>query len=576
MKDRTPCLLGLLAALTGVSLYQFRARIIARFLHLSPPRHKFTVTRNVEIPMRDGVKLKADHYAPRTSGSFPTILVRSIYGRGPEYGLMGLTFSYPYARFAERGFHVLVQTTRGQFDSEGDFEPIFHETEDGLDTIAWLEDQPWFNGNLGMWGPSYLTHVQWAVAAKAPPSLKAIMPSVMSSEIYELSYTDGVSDIEIGLRWIMILGGLRAMAKGGDRKSRSLAQPATQERLLTQALQKPIIEADHFLTGISSPHFQGGLAHPEAADPYWASLHFRKTLPEVLASAYFQSGWYDMSLGGLLTDYVAMRDLGRNPYLTIGPWHHLDPGYTNECLREGLDWFESRLKGNHHHLRKKPVRIYVMGADEWRELDQWPPALTPTPYYLHPHATLARTLAGGAYPPTPYHLDPTDPTPVAGGARFSPTGGRQPQNAIESRSDVLTFTTPPLEHALDVIGPVRAVLYVKSSLPHTDFIARLCDVSEKGVSENLCDGLFHVAPGKGEPQPDGTLKIEIDLWATANRFKKGHCIRLQVASAGVPRWARTPGDGTSALTATKFLPADQEIYHDETHPSHLLLPHLKA
>jgi putative CocE/NonD family hydrolase len=247
-------------------------------------------------------------------------------------------------------------------------------------------------------------------------------------------------------------------------------------------------------------------------------------------------------------------------------------GYTNEALREGLDWYESRLKGNHHNLRKKPVKIWVMGADEWREMDTWPPAFTPTPYYLHPHAELGRTPAGGAYPPSTYHLDPANPTPVLGGARFSPDGGRKNQRAVESRADVLTFTSSPLEHDMDVIGPVRALLFVRSSLPHTDFVARLCDVSTQGISINLCDGITRVIPAKGERQPDGTLKIEIDLWATANRFLKGHCIRLQIASAGYPRWAISPGTGDTAAATTRFLAAEQEIFHDENHPSMILLP----
>ena len=581
MTNLRPFLLGLFTALAGIGLYQFRSRIIARLLHLSPPRYKITVERNLPVPMRDGVILKADHYAPNSPGSFPTLLIRSIYGRGTDMGPWGMGMGFPYARFAERGYHVLVQTTRGMFDSGGEFKPVFHETEDGLDTIAWIEEQPWFNGNLGMWGQSYLAHTQWAVASKAPPSLKAIMPAVISSEMHELSYTDGVPNIEITLRWIMILAGVRALSPKGLRQPveyRNLSRliPARQNRLLEKALQKPLTQADKFLVGVKSDHFQNGLAHPNPTDPYWDPLHFRPRLSKVLASTYFFSGWYDMSLGGLLKDYALLRAAGHIPYLTIGPWHHLDLSYTNECLREGLDWYESRLKGNHHNLRKKPVKIYVMGIEEWRELDTWPPASTPTPYYLHPHAELGRSPVGGEHFPSVYHFDPTNPTPVSGGARFSPDAGREDQRAVESRPDVLTFTSSPLEHDLDVVGPVRATLYVRSSLPHADFIARLCDVSTKGISTNLCDGIFRLAPGKGEPQPDGALKIEVDMWASANRFRKGHCIRLQIASAGYPRWALNPGTGESHATATRFLPADQEIFHDETHPSMILLPIVKS
>ncbi|NJN45089.1 MAG: CocE/NonD family hydrolase, partial [Anaerolineae bacterium] len=324
----------------------------------------------------------------KTTGSFPTILVRTIYGRGSNIGLAGLGIDIPYARFAERGYHVIVQTTRGQFDSGGDFRPVFHETEDGLDTIAWIEEQPWFNGNLGMWGPSYLSHTQWAVAARAPTSLKAIMPAVISSDMYELFYTDGILNLEIDLRWMMILAGMRAMSPRGKRKNVSLLNPAHQKRLLNQVVASPLDSADTIVVGETVPHFQESLRHPDSNSPYWQSIQFRSSLPKVIASTYLLSGWYDMSLGGLLKDYVALRSAGHTPYLTIGPWHHLDMGYTNETLREGLTWFESRLKGNHHNLRKKPVRIYLMGTNEWIETDDWPPAYTPTPYYLHPSGKL--------------------------------------------------------------------------------------------------------------------------------------------------------------------------------------------
>lgn len=570
--NRRPFLLGFLTLLAGIGLYRFRSRIFAHLLRLPPPRHKVVVERNLPIPMRDGIILRADHYAPKSAGSFPTLLVRSIYGRGTDIGPLGAGLGFPYARFAERGYHVVVQTTRGQFDSGGEFEPVFHETEDGLDTIAWIEEQPWFNGNLGMWGQSYLGYTQWAVAAKAPPSLKAVLPAVITANMYELFYTHGAPNLEISLRWMMILAGLRALSPRGKLSHLDRLSPSRQDRLLEQAAREPLHQADRRLIGETARFFQDGLQHPHPDDTYWQPLQLRASLHKVLASTFLIGGWYDMCLGGLLQDYAALRAAGHTPFLTIGPWHHMEFGYTLDALRDGLDWYESRLKGNHHLLRKRPVRIYWLGAEKWQEMDSWPPPFTETPYFLHPHGALSRTPAAGTHPPSSYLFDPADPTPALGGARFSAGAGPKDQRPVEARPDVLTFTTPPLAHDLDVSGPVRAVLFVRSSRAHTDFVARLCDVSLDGKSINLCDGLFRLTPDNGTPQPDGTLKIEIDLWATANRFLKGHCIRLQVASAGYPRWAPNPGTGESHAVATRFLSAEQHLFHDQSHPSMLLLP----
>ncbi|MCP4594133.1 MAG: CocE/NonD family hydrolase, partial [bacterium] len=175
--------------------------------------------------------------------------------------------------------------------------------------------------------------------------------------------------------------------------------------------------------------------------------------------------------------------------------------------------------------------------------------------------------------PDHYVYDPADPTPATGGPFLGRRGaGPQDNRALEARPDVLCYTTPPLQHDVDVIGPVRTELYVRSSLAHTDFFARLCDVEPDGRSINVCDGLFRVEPGKGEPQPDGSLRIEIDMWATAYRFRTGHRLRLQVSSGAHPRWSRNLGTGEPLATGTLLAVAEQAIYHDADHPSALVLP----
>jgi putative CocE/NonD family hydrolase len=242
-------------------------------------------------------------------------------------------------------------------------------------------------------------------------------------------------------------------------------------------------------------------------------------------------------------------------------------------LREGLAWFDINLKGDRDRLRQRPVRIHVMGAGEWREMDDWPPPAQETRYFLHPQARLTTEPPGAESPPDQYRYGPSDPTLAVGGAFLGRRGaGPQDNRALEARPDVLCYTTPPLEDDMEIIGPVRLELFVQSSLAYTDFFGRLCDVGPDGRSINVCDGLFRVEPGKGEPQPDGSLRIEVDMWATAYRFRPGHRFRLQVSSGAHPRWSRNLGAGEWLATGTRMAVAQQTVYHDAGHPSALVLP----
>jgi putative CocE/NonD family hydrolase len=222
------------------------------------------------------------------------------------------------------------------------------------------------------------------------------------------------------------------------------------------------------------------------------------------------------------------------------------------------------------------VQVFVMGVGGWREMDDWPPPSRPLAYYLRPNAASSRQALPAkpdeTLPPSEYVYDPHNPTPSLGGALMSVHAGRRDNRALESRSDVLTFTTPPLERPLEIIGPVRLVLYVRSSQSFTDFFGRLCDVQPDGRSINICDGLLRIAPGVGQLQPDGCLRSEIDLWSTAYRFAGGHRLRLQVSSGAHPRWSRNPGSGEPLATAVRLIPAQQAVYHDRLHPSALVLP----
>jgi putative CocE/NonD family hydrolase len=581
MKKRT----GLaLLALLGFGIYRYRRSLLARLLKLPPPRCAVSVERNIPVPMPDGIRLLTDHYFPKASGSFPTILIRTPYGRGKEVAL-GNGYALgelPAQRFAERGYHVIVQGARGCFNSEGNFSPHVNEAADGQATVDWIAQQPWFNGVLGTWGPSYLGYMQWATAAGAPPPLKAMLVMIASSENFSVTHPDGAFGLETRLRWSQGVYSQNRMHRRPLWENLAHRFFGGEERSLQAAFTHlPLLEADTVAAGEPIPFYRNIITHNQPDDAFWAARDHSDAVAQVAAPVHLIGGWYDYYLRGLLRDYAALKAAGRQPYLSIGPWFHAQPGGMMAGLREGLTWFDAHLKGDRRRLGRKPVRIYVMGADEWREFDDFPPPAREIRYYLHAGARLTIDPPAATSSPDRYRYDPADPTPALGGALLAFQGaGPQDNRPLEARSDVLCYTTPPLTRDVDVIGPVRLELFAHSNNPYTDFFGRLCDVAPDGRSINVCDGLVRIEPERGEALPDGTssagsghcLRVEIDMWATAHRFRRGHRLRLQVSSGAHPRWSRNLGTGQTLATGVRMAVAEQTIYHDEAHPSSIVLP----
>lgn len=547
-------------------VYRLRRQFLALTLRLPPVHYKVQVETGLRVPMRDGLTLAADHYFPNIPGNFPTILIRSPYGRGKPAGAFGLLLDFSAHRFAERGYHVVIQDTRGRFDSDGAFDPYFNEKADGLATVDWLKTFHWFNGVLGLWGGSYLGIVQWVIA-DAPP-VKAMVPSITGSRLQNIVYPDGAFDLSLAMRWAAIFQALDE----SKNLLHGLRQMAKVERAIRPAFAVlPVTESDAVALGKPIEFYQKWLEHIRPDDAMWQAVH-QSTHPErVTAPVHFIGGWYDFFLRALLDDYAALKAAGRQPYLTIGPWHHFSEIVSLHDLREGIPWFDKYLKGDARHVRPRPVRIFVLGAHEWRDLDDWPPPAQPARLYLHTRQQLTTTAPAADEGADNYLYHPADPTPAVGGTQFSPFAGARDNRKLEARPDVLVFTTLPLHQPLEVIGPVRLELYVKSNLEHTDFFGRVCDVYPDGRSINVCDGLFRIEPGRSARQPDGSQCIEIDLWATAYHFKAGHRLRLQVSSGAHPRWNRNLGTGDDA-SGRAMQTAIQTIYHDAEHPSALVLP----
>ena len=541
------------------------SRLVAWVAKLPPAEtYDVVVEKDIPIQMPDGVTLMADHYYPRTGGPRPTILVRSPYGRRRIFGLQ-------YGQvFAERGFQVLIQSCRGTADSGGELNPFHQERTDGLATVAWIKQQPWFNGQLATNGGSYLGYVQWAIAAEIGPELKAMAAQVTTPDLRRMTYPGGAFALDNTIGWTSLTA--NQTRSGPDMTAGLLG--SNRKKIEAVFKHLPLRDADLMAVGRRVQFWQDWLEHDQLGDDWWKPQDYWAAVSNVTAPAHLLGGWYDVFLPDTIGLYQVQRRTGLKPALIIGPWTHTDFRAMSLALGEALAWFRAHLLGDRSGLREKPVRIYVMSASggAWRDDDDWPPPGYPVQRWQLQSGRGLSPQTPDESQPDRYRYDPADPTPAVGGVTLGQNSGPRDQRTLEARADVLTYTSVPLDRDLEVIGPVQAELFVKSSLPHTDFFVSLCDVHPSGKSINICDGLLRVVPGRPAPEADGCIHLCMDLWPTAYRFQRGHRLRLQVSSGAHPRYARNPGSGEPLAAATTLKAADQAVYHDPAHPSAILLP----
>lgn len=533
------------------------AKVFERKANLPPADTKdVTVEKDLRVVMLDGTELLADHYAPQGLGDRPTVLIRSVYTDRTKGGFIGRLI-------AERGFHVVVVSGRGTCGSGGTLDPFASEREDGLAVLRWLREQGWYTGELGTFGQSYNGYTQWAIAAEAGPELRAMSTGLIGSNAYDLLYPGGALALELCLGWIAMVANqekplvayLSSVALGGKKRARA-------------ARMIPLTEADTATLGVEAPHWRDWLAHPRADDPWWSRADHSLTVGDATAPNHLISGWDDIALPALVRDYRALRDAGREPYLTIGPWQHWDTELSLTAMREGVLWLRAHLLNDHSALRASPVRIYVRGAEEWRDLSIYPPAhARARRLYLHAHGGLADN------PPTEtssdrYRYDPADPTPsVSGLSRMIGIPRQTGDSVLADRDDVVAYVGAPLPADLEIIGIPVAELHVTSSLAHTDFYVRISDVAPSGEITHVSEALRRFSV----EQPLDEL-IEMELSPVAHRFTQGHRIRIQVTSGAYPRWDRNLGTGEAPAEATSMRAAEQQIHHAPARPSAVILP----
>ena len=292
----------------------------------------------------------------------------------------------------------------------------------------------------------------------------------------------------------------------------------------------PLIDLDVKLVGKELNAWRVVVLNSEPPYTYWESTDRRDKVSNVKAKVSFTTGWWDIFLPWTLEDYHKLKENGHEPPLTIGPWHHGNTKGMAVGIKESIAWHDAFLRENDKDLHKNLVKLFVMGSNEWKEYSEWPPQESRSEnWYIQPDGVLSKASPVISQPDA-YVYDPKNPTPKFKGG-FGMVGspwGQTNLRKLEKRKDILIYTSEPLEKDLEIIGPVKAELFVKSSLNNTDFLARACDVFPNGKCLNVTEGLRRLRPEDISSAEDGTFKVLIELWPTAYCFKKGHQIRLHV------------------------------------------------
>jgi uncharacterized protein len=535
------------------ALTQVGGNAVGRLLGLPRATTDYTVDR-VDVPMRDGVRLVADHYTPITSRPVGTLLVRGPYGRA-------FPFSLVYARlYAARGYHVVLQSVRGTFGSGGAFEPMVNEAIDGTDTVAWLREQSWFTGRFATVGVSYLGFTQWALLRDPPPELAAAVITVGPHDFNASVWGTGSFAVNDFLGW----SDLVAHQEDPGRVRMVLRQLRAQRKVAEAAGEVPMGAAARTLLGAGAPWFESWIEHPETDDPFWNSRRFNDALERVQVPVLLISGWQDVFLRQTLQQFGHLQGRGVDVAMTVGPWTHtqmLGKGLAISA-RDSLDWLDAHLGGAPAVRRPSRVRVYVTGQG-WRNLPEWPPATAERALYLRPGGHLGETaptdLTGLA--PATFRYDPADPTPTTGGPLLSPHGGYRDDSRLALRDDVLAFTSLTLTQDLYVYGSPVVELTHSSDNPRVDLFVRVSEVDAKGRSKNVSEGYRRLGAATD------TVSVELD--GTAHRFRAGSRIRLLIAGSWFPRYARNLGTEEPMLTGRQSKPATHAVHYGR---SRLLLP----
>lgn len=592
----------------------------------APVEQAAAVTCTVQmVPMRDGVKLATEVYMPAGSGPFPVILQRTPYNRsapnpGTNCNVAG------WRSFAEQGYVVLNQDVRGRYRSEGEFDAMRQEANDGYDAVEWAGTQSWSTGKVGMIGGSYVGLTQWQAAIEQPPHLVAIAPHITASDYLNgWTYQGGAFDLWFDLSWTGLTLApdtlMRRLAASGmpqeevTRQVQDFVAEGRRKLLADWVWQTPLTQFAGFRrNGNVAPYSDEWMARP-SYDDYWATLDLETKYSRVKVPSLNTGGWYDIFQEGTVRNFQGIRSRGgtetaRNgsklimralchacPANTTAGEIDFGPNNTLDLPALQLRWFDFWLKGiNNGIMDEPPVRLFVMvppdtgtkGDGFWVTADQYPlPDSRLTFFYLQSEGKAntsdgdgVLTMDGPGGLPDTYVYDPRNPVRTVGGQMccqnaLLPSGAFD-QRVVEGRGDVLVYTSDPLAQDTAVIGPVQVKLWATSSAPDTDFTAKLVDVYLDGYAQNVSEGIIRARYRESDKDPSwitpgAVYSYTIDLGNTATVFKKGHRIRLEISSSNFPHFDRNPNTGRGFGQDADMQPATQQILHDSDHPSQLVL-----
>jgi uncharacterized protein len=555
--------------------------------------YRVTIQQSVKVKMRDGVLLSADIYRPVSDEKFPVLLERTPYNRTNEAAMANA--------FASHGYIVVLQDTRGRYESGGDFYPFRDESSDGYDTVEWAAQLDRSNGKVGMFGGSYVGATQMLAAMAVPPHLVAIFPYVTASEYYDgWTYQNGALMQWFTSSWTSGLA-VDTLRRQTER-SQSPKDWVKDLPLDRYSILKPPQPSQ------LAPYFSDWLTH-ERDDAFWQRWRVSDHYGEMTVLGLHAGGWHDLFLKGSIKNFTGLQKEARTAAartgqrLIIGPWAHAptssegkigDVVFGKSAVVDltaiALKWFDYSLKGiNNEYSNSAPVRLFIMGDNVWRDEQEFPLARTRyTKYYLHSTAHANGISGDGELTQTlpaverkdEFDYDPMNPVPTIGGRLCCGPAlppGPADQRPNESRTDVLVFSTSPLDKDVEATGFITVELYASTSAIDTDFTALLVDVDPNGYARFLTDGIVRARYRNGtakatEVVPGQVYKYTIDLWATGNVFKAGHRIRLYVSSSNFPRFNRNLNLGEPIANSSRAKVVHQSIYHGGKYPSALVLP----
>lgn len=560
------------------------------------PKTHFVLEKNVPVSMRDGVVLRADVMRPAEAGKFPVLVYRTPYGKDAaqqDY----TTFQHA----AERGYAVVIQDVRGRHRSDGDFRPYENEGLDGYDTIEWAAAQTWSNGDVGTFGLSYPGAVQWLAAVQSPPHLQAMVPAMTFSTLQNFFYAGGTWDMSwIEWIWDDIAWDTRAKKNLPGPRTYKEAVAAWKQEGAKMLNTVPLLDVKPLQH--SAPYYFDWLQHPPD-DPWWNWSELRDKYARTHAAVLNLSAWYDDNYGpeGATTNFAGLlqaRKAEKDPHthLLLGPWVH---GVDNtEKTRSGerefgptaaIDYDEVGLRWMDHYLKhinngvdhEEPVRYFVMGRNQWRDADQWPPAGKTMPAFLAPGT--GNTKAGRLQT-TPFDnpdsfsefvSDPASPV-----VNTYDSSGAHDYRKLTDRADVLTFDSALLQEDTEITGPITARIFVSCDCRDFDLWARLLDVSPDGTAINLMSPGLDVlrasyrdlSRGRQLLSPGTIYELKLENLITSNLFLQGHRIRLQISASFTPNFSRNLQSGKSEVNSAEMKRAHIRVFHDAKHLSQVVLP----